>query len=101
MFSAGSVLDGLAVDPLSRLMFYADAGRHVIGMVTLSSFAQKIVINSSLDQPRALVLDPRDGYCTTYFIGSERCRGVAPKSAMAASLGRGCIFKTIDLDINI
>ena len=55
------MLDGLAVDPVSRLIFYTDAGNDVIAMMTMATFALKTVINSSLDKPRAIVLDTADG----------------------------------------
>ncbi|XP_076472712.1 low-density lipoprotein receptor-related protein 6-like [Babylonia areolata] len=57
----GSTPDGLAVDCLSRLIFYTDTGRDVIGVLTMSNFAHKTIINSSLDQPRAIVLDTKKG----------------------------------------
>ncbi|XP_076456132.1 uncharacterized protein LOC143290510 isoform X2 [Babylonia areolata] len=59
--SSDSVVDGLAVDPLSRLIFYTDTGRDLIAMLTMSTFAHKTIINTSLDQPRAIVLNTADG----------------------------------------
>ena len=61
IFFLDAVLDGLAVDPLSRLIFYTDAGNDLIAMMTMSSLAIKTVINSSLDRPRAIVLDIANG----------------------------------------
>ncbi|XP_076447106.1 uncharacterized protein LOC143284291 [Babylonia areolata] len=56
-----SVMDGLAVDPLSRLIFYTDSGRDLIAMLTMSTFAHRTIINTSLDKPRAIVLNTADG----------------------------------------
>ena len=54
-------LDGLAIDPLSRLIFYTDAGNDLIAMMTMSSLATKTVINSSLDRPGTIALDTANG----------------------------------------
>ncbi|XP_025082115.1 low-density lipoprotein receptor-related protein 4-like isoform X2 [Pomacea canaliculata] len=54
-------LDGLCVDALSRLIFYTDAGNKVIGMITMYSNTHRIVINSSLDMPKDIELDKRNG----------------------------------------
>ncbi|XP_025082109.1 low-density lipoprotein receptor-related protein 4-like isoform X2 [Pomacea canaliculata] len=56
-----SVPDGLCVDALSRLIFYTDAGNKVIGMITMYSNTHRIVINSSLDMPKDIELDKRNG----------------------------------------
>ncbi|XP_076454328.1 uncharacterized protein LOC143289237 isoform X2 [Babylonia areolata] len=56
-----SVMDGLAVDPLSRLIFYTDTGRDLIAMLTMSTFAHRTIISTSLDKPRAIVLNTADG----------------------------------------
>ena len=58
---SGAVLDGIAVDSQSRLIFYTDAGNDQIVMMTMSTFVTKTVINSSLDKPRAIVVDTADG----------------------------------------
>ncbi|XP_070174699.1 uncharacterized protein [Littorina saxatilis] len=54
-------LEGLAVDPLSRLIFYTDAVNDVIAMLTMSTGAKKTVVSSNLDRPRAIVLDTVNG----------------------------------------
>ncbi|XP_070174676.1 low-density lipoprotein receptor-related protein 2-like isoform X2 [Littorina saxatilis] len=60
--NAEAVLDGIAVDPLSRLIFYSDAGNKEIVMLTMSSpRKRKIVASSGVDKPRAVVLDPTNG----------------------------------------
>ena len=60
MFS-GSTADGIAVDSISRLLFYTDTGFNIIALMTLDGSEQSVVINSGLDEPRAIVLDPVDG----------------------------------------
>ncbi|XP_070174698.1 uncharacterized protein [Littorina saxatilis] len=63
IYNAGlnATLDGLAVDPLSRLIFYSDAAQNVIAMLTMSTWAKKTVVTSNLDNPRAIVLDTANG----------------------------------------
>ncbi|XP_025080449.1 low-density lipoprotein receptor-related protein 4-like [Pomacea canaliculata] len=53
--------DGLCVDALSRLIFYTDSGNKVIGMITMYSNTHRIVINSSLDMPKDIEVDKRNG----------------------------------------
>ncbi|KAL8569812.1 hypothetical protein ACOMHN_006538 [Nucella lapillus] len=69
---ANSVLDGLAVDPLSRQVFYTDAGRSQIGMVTIATRAHRTIVNTSLDKPRAIVLDTANGVMFWTDWGRER-----------------------------
>ncbi|XP_070176422.1 scavenger receptor cysteine-rich domain-containing protein DMBT1-like isoform X2 [Littorina saxatilis] len=59
--SGTSTADGIAVDPLSRLIFYTDTGDDVIGVITISGNAHKTVITTNLDEPRAIVLDTMNG----------------------------------------
>ncbi|KAK7482465.1 hypothetical protein BaRGS_00026282 [Batillaria attramentaria] len=59
--SAKSVAEWVAVDPVSRLVFYSDAGNDVIVMLRMSSWEQKTVVSSGLSKPRSIVLDTADG----------------------------------------
>ncbi|XP_025078557.1 low-density lipoprotein receptor-related protein 8-like isoform X2 [Pomacea canaliculata] len=52
----GASCEGLAIDYLSRLVFYTDSGSDVIGSVSISNLKQQTVINSDLDQPGAIAL---------------------------------------------
>lgn len=52
----------MSVDSLSRLIFYTDAGYHVIGMITMYNNRHQIVIDSNLDTPRDIELDKHNGY---------------------------------------
>lgn len=53
--------EGLAIDRSSQLLIYTDAGMKVIGMMTLSGSAHKFLFDTVLDEPRAIVLDTRNG----------------------------------------
>ncbi|PVD22127.1 hypothetical protein C0Q70_17931 [Pomacea canaliculata] len=53
--------DGIAVDSISGLIFYSDTGLNLIVLMTISGFDQKTIVNSDLDEPRAIVLDPQNG----------------------------------------
>lgn len=53
-----SIPDGLAVDAISRLIFYTDTGNDIIAVVTLDGSASAVIINSDLDEPRAIVVSP-------------------------------------------
>ncbi|XP_076455166.1 scavenger receptor cysteine-rich domain-containing protein DMBT1-like [Babylonia areolata] len=59
--SPSSSADGIAVDSASRLIFYTDTGTDTIAVLTMSGSAQKVVVRSNLDQPRAIVLDTMNG----------------------------------------
>ena len=61
MFISGSIADGIAIDPISRLLFYTDTGFDTIAVMTLDGSEQSVIINSNLDEPRAIVLDPVNG----------------------------------------
>ena len=53
--------NGLAVDQISQLLFYADTAKDAIYLMTLNGTHERAVINSSLNQPRAIELDPING----------------------------------------
>ena len=57
-----TVLDGLAVDYVNRLVFYTDMGDDVIGVMDMKLQKRKTLINTGLDEPRAIVVDPLKGY---------------------------------------
>ena len=56
-----SMANGIAVDHISRLLFYTDTLKETITLMTLDGLHEKVVINSGLDQPRAIELDPING----------------------------------------
>lgn len=53
--------DGIAVDPITRLIFYTDTGKDVIALMTLDGLTEKVLVNSSLDEPRDIEVDPFSG----------------------------------------
>ena len=56
-----SRVEGIAVDFMSRLLFYTDSGNDNIVMLTLDGTQEKIVVNSSLSEPKAIELDSING----------------------------------------
>ncbi|KAK7484304.1 hypothetical protein BaRGS_00024429 [Batillaria attramentaria] len=52
---------GIAFDPLSRLVFYTDAGNDVIAMVAASGSWERTIISENLDKPLAIVVDTMNG----------------------------------------
>ncbi|KAK7482464.1 hypothetical protein BaRGS_00026281, partial [Batillaria attramentaria] len=69
-YNINSSLTGLAVDPLSRLVFYVDAGSKVIGMVTIESGLHKTIITQDIDAPRCITLDTMKGTMYWSDVGS-------------------------------
>ncbi|XP_041369837.1 deleted in malignant brain tumors 1 protein-like [Gigantopelta aegis] len=59
--SSGAVPDGIAIDSVSRLIFYTDTGNDIIAVMSIDGFAHKIIIDHGLDEPRAIVTDFNDG----------------------------------------
>ena len=57
MYIVASVPDGLNVDITNRLVFYTDAGSDVIVKMNMDGSNPQTIINSNLDQPRAIALD--------------------------------------------
>ncbi|XP_046329133.2 uncharacterized protein LOC124112963 [Haliotis rufescens] len=66
-------VDGIAIDPISRLIFYTDKGNDVIGVVTMVTKYHKIVINSATYMPRHIEVDPIHGvmYWTDWGEGNK------------------------------
>lgn len=57
-----STPDGLAFDWIHKNLYWTDAGKNHIQLLTLQSKQQmrKTLFDDKLDEPRALVVDPRD-----------------------------------------
>ncbi|XP_071088674.1 sushi, von Willebrand factor type A, EGF and pentraxin domain-containing protein 1-like [Haliotis cracherodii] len=56
-----ATVDGLAIDPVSRLIFYTDRGNDVIGVVTIATKHHKIIIQENTHMPRHIEVDPVNG----------------------------------------
>lgn len=54
--------DGLAVDWVARNLYWTDTGRNTIEASRLDGSCRKVLINNSLDEPRAIAVFPRKGY---------------------------------------
>uniref|UniRef100_A0A4W3JHK9 Low density lipoprotein receptor-related protein 4 n=1 Tax=Callorhinchus milii TaxID=7868 RepID=A0A4W3JHK9_CALMI len=54
--------DGLAIDWIARNLYWTDTGRNTIEVSWLNGNSRKVLINNSLDEPRAIAVFPRKGY---------------------------------------
>ena len=57
----GSRTEGLAFDPASQLLYYTDSGRNLIAVMNPSGRYHKVLVRS-ISSPRAIVLDPANGF---------------------------------------
>lgn len=53
--------DGLAVDWVARNLYWTDTGRNTIEASRLDGSCRKVLVNNSLDEPRAIAVFPRKG----------------------------------------
>ncbi|XP_033760426.1 LOW QUALITY PROTEIN: low-density lipoprotein receptor-related protein 4-like [Pecten maximus] len=57
-----SVIDGIAVDYINRLLFYTDTGLNTITVISLvRTRLSRTVVSEDLDQPRDIAVHPLDG----------------------------------------
>lgn len=54
--------DGLAVDWVARNMYWTDTGRNTIEVARLDGTSRKVLVNNSLDEPRAIAVFPSKGW---------------------------------------
>ena len=54
------VVDGLAVDWTSDLLYYTDTTHDIIGVIHTSGALRKVIIESGLEEPRDIALDPNN-----------------------------------------
>ncbi|KAK3747611.1 hypothetical protein QZH41_013666, partial [Actinostola sp. cb2023] len=54
-------VDGIAVDWVGRQLYWTDYGKDTIEVSTLSGTHRAILVNTGLDKPREIVLDPARG----------------------------------------
>uniref|UniRef100_A0A194ANN6 SRCR domain-containing protein n=1 Tax=Pinctada fucata TaxID=50426 RepID=A0A194ANN6_PINFU len=52
-----SIPDGMNLDVTNRLIFYSDAGSDIIAKMSMDGSNEQTIVNSNLDQPRAIALD--------------------------------------------
>ncbi|KAK3579900.1 hypothetical protein CHS0354_031418 [Potamilus streckersoni] len=60
-FKHYAALSGIAVDLISRILFYTDSQRGNIGVISLDEDLNKTVIINDLNSPQAIVTDPING----------------------------------------
>ncbi|CAH1782417.1 unnamed protein product [Owenia fusiformis] len=88
-----SIADGLVVDPVSRLLFYTDTGQNIIAVMSLDGAFHKTLINSGIDEPRTIVLDPKAGYMYWtdwgYFSRIERADMNGENRVVLVEVGKG------------
>lgn len=53
--------DGIAIDWVSRNVFWTDTGTDRIEVARLTGAARRVIISDNLDEPRAIVVDPVNG----------------------------------------
>jgi len=53
--------DGLAIDYVGRNIYWTDTGTNRIEVGLLDGTGRKLLIKDGLDEPRAIVLDERNG----------------------------------------
>ena len=57
-----NVPDGIAIDKVGRNIYWSDTGNNRIEVARLDGTKRKLLIKDGLDEPRAIVLDQRNGY---------------------------------------
>lgn len=60
------VPDGLAIDHVARNIYWTDTGNNRIEVARLDGTGRKALIASGLDEPRAILLDERNGQVMTF-----------------------------------
>ena len=64
--------DGIAFDWIARNIYWTDAGDQTLAsgrieVARANGTSRKILINTGLDEPRAIVVDPAEGYVCARF----------------------------------
>ncbi|OWF45722.1 low-density lipoprotein receptor-related protein 4-like [Mizuhopecten yessoensis] len=57
---ANADLEKVAVDPINRVLFYADTGNDFIASINLDGSNFKVLANDTVDEPRDLAIDPQN-----------------------------------------
>lgn len=85
--------DGLAVDWIGRNLYWCDKGKDTIEVSKLDGKYRKVLVRDKLQEPRAIVLDPHDGYMywtdwgENPYIGKAGMDGSNPRPIVTESLG--------------
>ena len=62
------VVEGIAVDWTSDLLYYTDTTHDMIGVIHTSGAPRKVIIESGLHQPRSIALDPNTASVPCFFV---------------------------------
>ena len=57
----GSIPDGMAIDTISRLVYYTDTGLDIVAVMTLDGSHHFTLVTEDMSEPRAIVLHPAKG----------------------------------------
>ena len=85
--------DGLAVDWIGRNLYWCDKGKDTIEVSTLDGRFRRVLIRENLQEPRAIVVDPFEGYIywtdwgENPYIGKAGMDGSEPRMLITESLG--------------
>lgn len=60
--------EGLAVDWISRTIFYTDSTLDRIEVADLEGTYRKIIVDTGLVNPRAIAVDATGGYVNTFYM---------------------------------
>ena len=55
-------MEGLLIDWRSRILYWTDTETDHIEMRHLNGSLRKVIVSKGLDEPRAVVVDPRERY---------------------------------------
>ena len=69
--STDAVLEKVEVDPLNRKLFYTDTGNDVIAVMNLDGTGYQQIVTTDLDEPRDIVLDPRNQFVHSAFVSLD------------------------------
>lgn len=61
-------VDGMAVDWVGKNLYWADNGKDTIEVASLSGHYRAVLVNTGLDRPRGIALDPEHGYGLQYIM---------------------------------
>ncbi|XP_078588481.1 uncharacterized protein LOC144869249 [Branchiostoma floridae x Branchiostoma japonicum] len=85
--------EGIAVDPISRNLYWTDTGTDRIIVSRLDGSFRKSLITQGLDEPRAIVVDPNSGWMYWTDWGSppkiERARMDGTERSVIVNIGQG------------
>ncbi|KAG1687419.1 Prolow-density lipoprotein receptor-related protein 1 [Nymphon striatum] len=84
---------GIAIDWIGRNLYWCDKGRDTIEVSKLDGKFRRVLINERLDEPRAIVVDPQEGYMywtdwgEKAYVGKAGMDGSNPRVIVNDSLG--------------